>query len=112
MSPQGRHPPDAERKRLEAHRGLATWGDRLVPLEEFRAAAAASGRVLEEAARGFGGKVKVVKVDIDQNKQLAEEFGIKSIPALMIFKGGEVVAKKVGLTSRADLEAMAERALG
>lgn len=67
------------------------------------------GPVLEEAARSFGGKLKVIKVDIDKNQDLAEQFGIKSIPALLIFDGGKVVERKVGLTSKAELSSMANR---
>ncbi len=51
---------------------------------------------LEEIAKEMGGKVKVTKLNIDENPELAAQFGVRSIPTLMIFKGGEVADVKVG----------------
>ncbi|MBV9489426.1 MAG: thioredoxin [Verrucomicrobia bacterium] len=59
--------------------------------------------VLDEIAAEQGEKVRVVKVDVDNNHKLAEKFGIKNIPTLLFFKAGELRDHVVGLTSKADL---------
>ena len=51
---------------------------------------------LEDIAKELGSKVKVAKLNIDENPELAAQFGVRSIPTLMIFKGGEVADIKVG----------------
>ena len=51
---------------------------------------------LEDIATELGGKVKIAKLNIDENPELAAQFGVRSIPTLMIFKGGEVADIKVG----------------
>jgi thioredoxin 1 len=51
---------------------------------------------LEEIATELDGKVKIAKLNIDENPELAAQFGVRSIPTLMIFKGGEVADMKVG----------------
>ena len=54
------------------------------------------GPSLEEIAKELGSKVKIAKLNIDENPELAAQFGVRSIPTLMIFKGGEVADMKVG----------------
>ena len=54
---------------------------------------------LEEIATELGGKVKIAKLNIDENPELAAQFGVRSIPTLMIFKGGEVADMKVGASA-------------
>ncbi|MGC4023698.1 MAG: thioredoxin [Mesorhizobium sp.] len=54
------------------------------------------GPSLEEIANELGGKAKIAKLNIDENPELAAQFGVRSIPTLMIFKGGEVADIKVG----------------
>ncbi len=51
---------------------------------------------LEDIATELNGKVKVAKLNIDENPELAAQFGVRSIPTLMIFKSGEVADMKVG----------------
>jgi len=58
------------------------------------------GPVLDEVASEQSGKAKVAKVNIDQNSALAERFGIRSIPTLLYFKGGEVRKQTVGVVSK------------
>jgi len=52
--------------------------------------------IVEEIANEYDGKVKVGKLDVDNNQQVAMQFGIRSIPTLLIFKNGEVVDQIVG----------------
>jgi thioredoxin 1 len=54
------------------------------------------GPSLEEISIEMAGKVKITKVNIDENPEIAAQFGVRSIPTLMIFKGGEVADMKVG----------------
>ncbi len=59
---------------------------------------------LEELATQYKGKVKIAKVDVDNNQQVAQQFGIRSIPTLLLFKGGKVVEQLVGALPKAKLE--------
>lgn len=59
--------------------------------------------VLEEVAPEYAGKVKIVKMNIDENPNTPPKYGIRSIPTLMLFKGGEVQNTKVGGLSKAQL---------
>ena len=59
--------------------------------------------VLDTVSQEQEGKVKVVKVNVDDNQQLAVRFGVQSIPTLIIFKGGEPVDRVVGVTPRDEL---------
>lgn len=68
--------------------------------------------LVEELAQQYAGRVKVVKVDVDQNQELAGGYGINSIPTLMIFKDGEVVDRFVGIPPRDKLETALNEALG
>ena len=58
---------------------------------------------LEEIAAELGGKVKIAKLNIDENPELAAQFGVRSIPTLMIFKAGEVADMKVGAAPKTAL---------
>lgn len=60
---------------------------------------------LEEIASELSGKVKVVKLNIDDNPELAAQFGVRSIPTLAIFKGGKVADIKVGAAPKTALSA-------
>jgi thioredoxin 1 len=58
---------------------------------------------LEEIAQEMGGKVKIAKLNIDENPELAAQFGVRSIPTLMMFKSGEVADMKVGAAPKTAL---------
>ncbi|TIU97052.1 MAG: thioredoxin, partial [Mesorhizobium sp.] len=58
---------------------------------------------LEDIAIELGSKVKIAKLNIDENPELAAQFGVRSIPTLMIFKGGEMADMKVGAAPKTAL---------
>lgn len=61
---------------------------------------------LEQVASEMAGKIKIVKLDVDQNPQVTNEYGIRAMPTLMIFKGGKMAAQHVGaLVQKTKLEA-------
>ena len=59
---------------------------------------------LEEIAGALGEKVKIVKLNVDENPATASKYGIMSIPTLMIFKNGEMASRQVGAAPRQKLE--------
>ena len=61
--------------------------------------------ILEEIASDYSGKIKVAKLNIDDNPQTPPKYGIRGIPTLMLFKNGEVEATKVGALSKSQLTA-------
>ncbi len=61
------------------------------------------GPIIEEMASEMGDDVKLGKVNVDDNQELAGQFGVRGIPTIMIFKGGEVVSSFVGLRPKEDL---------
>ncbi len=66
---------------------------------------------LENIAEKYAGRAKVVQVDVDQAGSLAASYGVRGIPALFVFKGGQVVDQTVGLQPESNLTAMLDRAL-
>ena len=61
--------------------------------------------ILEDVARDYAGRLQVAKMDVDKNTEVPGKFGIRGIPTLMIFKGGQIAATKVGALSKAQLAA-------
>ncbi len=61
--------------------------------------------ILEEVAREYGGRLKVTKINVDENHQVPARFGIRGIPTLMLFKNGNVEATRVGALSKSQLTA-------
>jgi thioredoxin 1 len=61
--------------------------------------------ILDEIASEYSGKIKVAKLNIDDNPQTPPKYGIRGIPTLMLFKNGEVEATKVGALSKSQLTA-------
>jgi thioredoxin 1 len=68
--------------------------------------------VVEQVAKEYDGKLKVGKVDVDANQQTAMNFGIRSIPTLLVFKGGKVVDQIVGAVPKGALTDRLSRHLG
>ena len=67
--------------------------------------------VIDELATEFDGKAKIGKVDIDANRDAAVNYGIQSIPSIIIFKNGEVVNKFVGISPKEELASALEAAM-
>lgn len=61
--------------------------------------------ILDEIAGQYAGKLKITKLNIDENPSTPPKYGIRGIPTLMLFKGGEVEATKVGAMSKSQLTA-------
>ena len=64
--------------------------------------------ILDEVAKEYAGKLKVCKLNIDENQATPPKFGIRGIPTLMIFKNGNVEATKVGALSKSQLTAFVD----
>jgi thioredoxin 1 len=62
------------------------------------------GPALEEIAGSLDGKVKIVKLNVDENPQTASKYGVMSIPTLMLFKNGEMASRQVGAAPKQKLE--------
>ena len=62
------------------------------------------GPALEELSAEYGGKVKIAKVDVDSNPGTAAAMGVRGIPALFIFKDGQVVSNRAGAAPKAALQ--------
>ncbi len=60
---------------------------------------------LEEVAKEYSGKLKVAKVNVDENQGIPRKYGIRGIPTLMLFKNGNIEATKVGALSKSQLTA-------
>lgn len=67
--------------------------------------------ILEELAKEYDGKVKVVKINVDDSPNTAGEYGIRSIPTLILFKDGKVFEKTVGAQSKENLKQLVDKSL-
>ncbi len=61
--------------------------------------------VLDEVAREYSGKLKIAKLNVDENQEIPKKYGIRGIPTLMLFKNGNIEATKVGALSKSQLTA-------
>jgi thioredoxin 1 len=67
------------------------------------------GPILDEIADEYSGRVKIGKVNIDQEQTLATEYGVRAIPTLLLFQQGQVADQMVGLRSKRDLKTSLDR---
>ena len=67
--------------------------------------------IVEEVANDYSGKVRVGKMDVDSNNQVAMRYGIRSIPTLLVFNNGEVVDQVIGNVGKESIESMLNKAL-
>jgi thioredoxin 1 len=81
------------------------WADWCMPCR-------ALGPIIDELAMHYKNKVKVGKLDTDDNKETAFKYGIESIPTILLFNKGEVVQKFIGLKSKKDFQAAIEDVIG
>lgn len=69
----------------------------------------AIGPILDELAAEYSGRVKIAKVNIDHEQELAAEYGVRAIPTLLLFQKGQVAEQMVGLRSKRELQNSLER---
>lgn len=62
------------------------------------------GPVVEDLSKEYDGKAVIGKLNVDDNREIAAQYGIMSIPTLLIFKNGQIVEKHVGVASKGDLK--------
>ena len=67
--------------------------------------------ILEDVAKDYAGKLRIAKLNIDDNPKTPGEFGIRGIPTLLLFKGGVMEAQKVGALSKSQLTAFIDNNL-
>lgn len=67
--------------------------------------------VVEELAKEYEGKIKVAKMDVDQNRQTPARFGIRNIPTLIFFKGGDVAQTIIGAQPKSSIEEQLKKLL-
>ena len=67
--------------------------------------------ILDETAKELGSRLQIAKMNVDENREVPAKFGIRGIPTLMIFKGGQLAATKVGAMSKAQLTAFIDQQL-
>ena len=67
--------------------------------------------ILDEVSAAYAGKLQIAKMNVDENRDIPDKFGIRGIPTLMLFKDGQLAATKVGAMSKAQMTAFIDQQL-
>jgi thioredoxin 1 len=95
---------DAEVKNSDIPVVVDFWAEWCGPCKQI-------GPALEELSEEMGGKVKIAKIDVDSNPNTAAAMGVRGIPALFIFKNGEVISNRAGAAPKAALQSWIESSI-
>ena len=95
---------DAEVKNSDMPVVVDFWAEWCGPCKQI-------GPALEELSSEYEGKIKIAKVDVDNNPNAAASLGVRGIPALFIFKDGEVVSNRAGAAPKAALQSWIDESI-
>ncbi|SIT80952.1 thioredoxin [Pontibaca methylaminivorans] len=95
---------DAEVKNADIPVVVDFWAEWCGPCKQI-------GPALEELASEYAGRIKIAKVDVDSNAGVAAQLGVRGIPALFIFRDGEVISNRAGAAPKAALQSWIDEAI-